>query len=135
MPSHSPPSSRAVATGRLLRERRIPRNSYGSYIPSNDCQGNLISSRQGKADLNAMEECAWVYILMNKYNTTLYVGVTNNLSARLYEHFTKQNRGSFSAKYNLNKLVYYEAFESIIHAIEREKYVKGKITLVENSID
>ena len=69
---------------------------------------------------------AFVYILTNKHNTTLYVGVTNDLWKRLWEHRMKQDIRSFSARYNLHKLVYYECFESITDAISREKYLKGK---------
>lgn len=69
---------------------------------------------------------AWIYILTNKHRTTLYVGVTNDLPTRLWEHRTKQAPSSFSARYNLNELVYYEAFDSIVEAIKREKYIKGK---------
>jgi putative endonuclease len=68
----------------------------------------------------------WVYILTNHRHTTLYVGVTNNLSTRLYEHRTKQNPKSFTARYNICKLVYYEGFDVITTAIAREKYMKGK---------
>ena len=70
--------------------------------------------------------CAWVYILTNNRNTVLYVGVTNNIETRLWEHRTKQNPKCFTARYNINKLVYFEAFESIVEAIGREKFVKGK---------
>jgi putative endonuclease len=73
-----------------------------------------------------MEHCAWIYILTNKYNTTLYIGVTNNLSSLLYEHQTKQDPKSFTARYNIFKLVYFEGFASIVEAIDREKYLKGK---------
>ena len=69
---------------------------------------------------------AWVYIVTNEHNTTLYTGVTSDLPTRLWEHRTKQNPKSFTAKYNLHKLVHYEPFESIVEAIEREKYIKGK---------
>lgn len=69
---------------------------------------------------------AWIYILTNEYNTTLYVGVTNDLRTRLWEHRTKQNTESFAARYNLNKLVYYEGFALITEAIAREKFIKGK---------
>lgn len=69
---------------------------------------------------------AWIYIITNKHNTTLYVGVTNNLTRRLGEHRTKRNPKSFTARYNLNKLVYYESFQFIREAIAREKYIKGK---------
>lgn len=69
---------------------------------------------------------AWIYILTNQHNTTLYVGVTNNLRTRLWEHRTKRNAGSFTSRYNLNKLVYYEGFDLILEAINREKFIKGK---------
>jgi len=66
-----------------------------------------------------------VYILTNKTDTTLYIGVTANLSKRIWEH---KNRvvDSFSSKYHVTKLVYYEVFEGIEDAIIREKYLKGK---------
>lgn len=73
-----------------------------------------------------MVPTAWVYILTNKNNTTLYVGVTNDLSTRLWEHKTKQNPKCFTARYNLTKFISYEGFESIGDAIKREKYIKGK---------
>ena len=69
---------------------------------------------------------AWVYFLTNRHHTTLYTGVSTNMSTRLWEHKSKQNKKSFSAKYNLNKLVYIEAFETLVEAIKREKYLKGK---------
>ena len=69
---------------------------------------------------------SWVYIITNIHHTTLYVGVTNDLPTRLWEHRTKQNPKSFSAKYNLCILVFCEGFQSIVDAIAREKYIKGK---------
>lgn len=69
---------------------------------------------------------AFVYILTNIHNTVLYVGVTNALRTRVWEHKRKQNSKSFTAKYNIYKLVYFETFESIIEAITREHYIKGK---------
>ncbi len=67
-----------------------------------------------------------VYILTNKHNTTLYTGVTSDLRVRLWEHKSKYYPKSFSARYNLNKLVYFEFYDSIEEAIAMEKYVKGK---------
>lgn len=65
----------------------------------------------------------YVYILTNYNNTTLYIGVTNNLIRRTFEH--KSNTAeSFSQKYHLNKLVYYEIYDDEITAITREKYLK-----------
>jgi len=66
----------------------------------------------------------FVYILTNKYNKVLYVGVTNNLIRRVYEHKNKLVNG-FTSKYNVNKLVYYESFPSVFDAIKREKEIKG----------
>ena len=73
-----------------------------------------------------MTPSAWTYIITNNHNTTLYVGVTNDLPTRLWEHRTKQNPLSFTARYNLYKLVYYEPFELIVDAIKREKHIKHK---------
>ena len=66
----------------------------------------------------------YVYILTNKHNTVLYIGVTNNIERRLYEHKNKLVDG-FTKRYNLDKLVYYETTENILTAIEREKQLKG----------
>lgn len=71
-----------------------------------------------------MERQNAVYIMTNYLNTTFYIGVTNNILRRIYEHKTKQNKG-FSAKYNLNKLVYFELTTSIETAITREKQLKN----------
>ena len=68
----------------------------------------------------------WVYILTNKNHTALYVGVTNDLRTRLWEHKSKQSPRSFTARYNVDKLIYYEWFESIVDAIAREKHIKRK---------
>jgi putative endonuclease len=55
------------------------------------------------------------------------VGVTTDLPTRLWEHRTKRNPKCFTARYNIYKLIYYEAFELLTDAIEREKVIKGKI--------
>ena len=52
----------------------------------------------------------FIYIITNKNNTTLYVGVTSNLSERIQAHIEKRYEGSFSARYNLNKLVFMSNF-------------------------
>jgi putative endonuclease len=67
----------------------------------------------------------FIYILTNYSNTTLYIGVTSNLPQRIIEHKEKKYQNSFSARYNLNKLVYYEQFQMIGDAISREKQLKG----------
>lgn len=65
-----------------------------------------------------------VYILTNKSNNVLYIGVTGNLSRRIWEHKNKKLEG-FTKKYNVNKLVYFEQTENIVSALNREKQLKN----------
>ncbi len=64
-----------------------------------------------------------VYFMSNKNNTVLYIGVTSNLTKRVYQHKTKAFKG-FTSKYNVDKLVYFEVFDDINQAIAREKQLK-----------
>ena len=66
-----------------------------------------------------------VYILTNVHNQVLYTGVTSNLVKRTQEHKEKKYFKSFSAFYNVDKLVYYENFLTIEEAIAEEKRIKG----------
>ncbi|MBI3379369.1 GIY-YIG nuclease family protein [Candidatus Gottesmanbacteria bacterium] len=66
----------------------------------------------------------FVYIATNRTNRVLYTGVTNNLIRRLFSHKNKLV-SSFTSKYNIQKLVYYEMFADINEAIIREKQIKG----------
>ena len=77
----------------------------------------------------------WVYILTNRRNGTLYIGVTNNLARRVWEHRQKVVPG-FTQKYNLTRLVYFEETTDVRSAIAREKQLKGwlrakKVALIE----
>lgn len=79
----------------------------------------------------------YIYILTNINNKRFYIGVTSNLLNRYYEHKNKKIPKSFTAKYNINKLVYYEIFNDINYAISREKELKGwrrekKINLIKS---
>lgn len=79
----------------------------------------------------------FIYKVTNKNNTTLYIGVTSNLPKRILEHKEKRYENSFSARYNLDKLVYFEQFQVIGDAIGREKQLKGgnratKLQLINN---
>ena len=65
----------------------------------------------------------YVYIMTNKMNTVLYTGVTNNLERRVKQHKSKIIEG-FTKKYNIGKLVYFEAYEEILDALRREKQLK-----------
>jgi putative endonuclease len=83
----------------------------------------------------AMDASFFVYILASKRNETLYVGVTNNLARRLSEHKAKLVPG-FTRKYEIDQLVYFEAFDSILEARAREHSLKRwrrawKIALIE----
>ncbi len=71
-----------------------------------------------------MSKQSFVYILTNRVSTVLYTGVTNDLKRRVFEHKKKIIKG-FTSKYNVTKLIYYEIFNSIITAIEREKQIKA----------
>ncbi len=70
-----------------------------------------------------MTKYSYVYILASQKNGSLYIGVTSNLSKRVWEHKNKMFKG-FTDKYNINKLVYYIVFEDIREAIKREKQIK-----------
>ncbi len=64
-------------------------------------------------------------MITNKNNTVIYIGVTSALRARIWEHKTKFYPKSFSAKYNCEKIVWYECFQRIEEAIDREKQLKA----------
>jgi putative endonuclease len=90
---------------------RIPHLLFGT--------GSAISGTIG-----VVSKQYYVYIMTNSRNTVLYVGVTNDLIRRVYEHKEKLADG-FTRKYNITKLVYYEVFEDIENAILREKQIKA----------
>ena len=67
----------------------------------------------------------YVYFLANSDNKVLYVGITNNLPRRIYEHKNSLDPKSFTSRYHVHKLVYYECTDDVKSAIEREKQIKG----------
>ena len=80
---------------------------------------------------------AWVYITTNKPYGVLYTGVSSELKNRIISHKTKKYKNSFTARYNVDKLVYFEEFDSINKARAREKQIKAgsrakKIKLIES---
>ncbi|STQ86898.1 Eco57I restriction-modification methylase domain-containing protein [Helicobacter muridarum] len=89
------------------------------------CHSELLGEESISLTQDQSENNAYVYILTNTTKTTLYIGVTSNLNKRIYEHKNKLADG-FTKKYNCSFLVYFESFDSITQAIEREKYLKGK---------
>lgn len=66
----------------------------------------------------------YTYILTNKYNTVLYIGITSDLVKRIYEHKNKLAEG-FTKKYNVDKLVYFEEYDDPENAVKREKTLKN----------
>ena len=82
-----------------------------------------------------MEKHFYVYILANQTNVATYIGVTSNLPQRIYEHKHHLDPNSFTAKYNITKLVYYEdAGRDPLVAFEREKQLKGWRRSKKNSL-
>ena len=84
-----------------------------------------------------LQRLYYVYILTDRNNRVLYTGVTNDLWRRCQEHKNKTVKG-FTQKYNVDRLVYFETFDSIELAIRREKQIKGylrqkKIDLIKKS--
>ena len=67
----------------------------------------------------------YVYILTNKNHTVLYTGITRDLIRRIYEHKNNSDPNSFTAKYKVHKLIYFEETTDVIAAIEREKHIKS----------
>ncbi len=79
----------------------------------------------------------WIYILASARNGTLYISVTNSLERRMWQHKLEKPEG-FTARYHVDRLVYFEAFRSIENAIAREKQLKGgsrakKLALINQS--
>lgn len=86
--------------------------------------------------MTAPKSQAYVYILTNRNHTTLYVGMTSGLEGRMKKHIDKFYPRSFSARYNLCKLVYFEVLPSVAAALKREKQLKAgsrkrKLELIE----
>ena len=95
----------------VVARSEIPRLRFGT--------GSAISGTIG-----VVSKQYYVYMMTNSRNTVIYVGVTNDLIRRVYEHKEKLADG-FTRKYNITKLVYYEVFEDIENAILREKQIKA----------
>lgn len=101
-------------------------------------RGNL--AKPGSSNLGGVEKEMkqfYVYILASSRNGTLYVGVTSDLAARIWQHKDKVV-GGFTKQYRVGQLVYYETFDDVEEAIQREKSVKRwkrnwKLSLIEKS--
>ncbi len=75
----------------------------------------------------------YVYILTNKTDKVMYIGVTNDLKRRLYEHKNELIDG-FTKRYHVHKLVYYESHKEVIAAIAREKQLKSLLRIKKNAL-
>ncbi|MDP2952665.1 MAG: GIY-YIG nuclease family protein [Chloroflexota bacterium] len=75
-------------------------------------------------EIRGVKSQYYVYILANRTNVALYIGVTSDLNRRIYEHKQKLIRG-FAERYGIDKLVYYEVYHDPENAILREKHLKG----------
>jgi putative endonuclease len=108
-------------------------NCPSKIIPSNL---KLVIPAKAGIHLSCRMKFYYVYILASKRNGTLYVGVTNDLLRRVFEHKRKMVKG-FTSKYSVDKLVYYEQSNDVRIAIQREKQIKWwkrnwKIKLIED---
>ncbi len=74
----------------------------------------------------------YVYILSNSNKNVVYIGVTNDLVKRVYEHKNHLDKGSFTSKYNVDRLVYFECTNDVESAISREKQLKGWVRKKKN---
>jgi len=114
-----------------VRPEPVAKNLGGHLVPSTPCFLNPAPA----IIVPAMKDY-YVYIMTNR-SKTLYVGVTNNLTRRVYEHKHMLKEG-FTRRYRIDRLVYYEATNDVEGAISREKQIKGwvrrrKITLIESA--
>jgi putative endonuclease len=79
------------------------------------------------------EDQYYVYMVSNRRHNVLYIGVTNSLEKRMWQHKAKAISG-FTKKYNCDQLVYFEFYENIVQAIAREKQLKGWIRAKKNAL-
>ena len=102
----------------------------------NESNSIAVSSSSEAKDLGGQEKeriMYYVYILTNKSNKVMYIGITNDLQRRLYEHKNELVDG-FTKKYHIHKLVYYESHKYVKEAILREKKLKGLLRIRKNEL-
>ena len=116
-------------------------------LPRHAARSRSIHNDEGRLDFailrrltedTIVQKQAFVYILANQRNGTIYTGVTSDLVKRIYEHKTKMHSESFTSKYSVNKLVWYVTGDDISSAIALEKKIKNrnrswKIALIEKN--
>lgn len=107
----------------------------GSFFPT--CYKNFVRNYHS-CDHTVTMTKYFTYIMTNKRRGTLYTGMTNSIGIRTLQHNCKINPNSFTARYKLNRLVWFEGYSTPMEAIQREKEIKGwkrikKIDLIEQS--
>ena len=111
----------------MRHENFASRNPLTDYRGNNNAPFEVRSENDHKAHFPTfaiMKKGGCIYFMTNAHHTALYVGVTSDLISRVNQHKTKEFPKSFTAKYNCNKLVYYESFHTIEDAIARKKNIK-----------
>lgn len=84
----------------------------------------LITYEQKMFHRNQRDRKAYYVYIMASISRVLYIGVTNNISARVHQHKNPKYKTSFTARYRVNRLVYCEIFDNIYDALDREKQIK-----------
>jgi putative endonuclease len=105
----------------IARSGEPRRNEFHASFAIDSGRSNLLALTKGRGMFMRQ---FYIYIMTNKYHNVFYVGMTNDLVRRVYEHKEKLLDG-FTKRYNLNKLVYYEVADTASAAIARERQLKG----------
>ncbi len=119
-----------------FREEKSLHSENARFLVGKNRLLEMTERRIADSDgIAAMTQNYYMYIMTNR-SRTFYVGITNNLERRVYEHKQKLIDG-FTKRYNISRLVYYEVFTDVRDAIAREKQVKDwrrekKIALIES---
>ena len=118
-------AAHAVVIPNEVRDLDFRNSSLNVYLRAFQVQLNTVKSRSLNTTRNPVvkEDVYYVYLLTNWNHRVMYVGFTNDLKRRVYEHQKKLVKG-FTEKYNVNKLVYFEQTSDVTAAITREKEIK-----------
>jgi putative endonuclease len=118
----------------VATEQTIPRG--GQQPPAFVRRGGFLPIQPASQN-KTLPVKFWVYLTANRPDGVIYTGFTKELKSRIQSHKTKKYPNAFSARYNADKLVYYEEYDSVIVARDREKQIKAgsrakKVKLIES---
>jgi putative endonuclease len=116
-----------------VKDLKIFRSSKDDIKPSHNSVTALTYALPQPSYAIAMDKQYYVYILTNRSNRVMYIGISSNLAARVYQHKQKLILG-FTAKYNVNKLVYFEVTSDPYAAVSRERQLKGWVRTRNNKL-